>query len=365
MAVVASHKMTVAPITRVQQAPVAQQAPAQGAMSLPDGSSVPHEVAGAYLQGTLLGAAVYMSRPSSFWDSMAPDMARLGFQNICDVFSNSVLLYGVAAWPSGQVAPEAPAFDTADPAQRAAYVKACRDVGGRYFPGTKEPAAPEPAAQAPPAVDNSAAFARMVKEHAGQYGMTSPLHDPVAAKSWDALKAQYLRDNPGASQDAATSAVNLALDDAWSRKSVSVPSTAQPQTTTPSSATPPPPTTTEQTAAAPTSTLPAVNLLAYFQAPSGNVICGDWAFPPKYDQGRLECTLLSAEATWRLTPDGASAGPPGLDVRNTADLAIEVLSYGRTWRFDGYTCVSRPSGLTCRNNRKQGFFLSRETQRTF
>ena len=41
-----------------------------------------------------------------------------------------------------------------------------------------------------------------------------------------------------------------------------------------------------------------------------------------------------------------------------------VLGYGKTWRRDGYRCVSRSSGLTCRRG-AHGFFLSRESQRYF
>ena len=42
-----------------------------------------------------------------------------------------------------------------------------------------------------------------------------------------------------------------------------------------------------------------------------------------------------------------------------------VLGYGKTWRHDGFTCVSRMSGLTCRNLAGHGFFLSRQRSRIF
>ena len=41
-----------------------------------------------------------------------------------------------------------------------------------------------------------------------------------------------------------------------------------------------------------------------------------------------------------------------------------VLKYGKTWKRDGYTCVSRSTGLTCRRG-SHGFFLSREKRRLF
>ena len=42
-----------------------------------------------------------------------------------------------------------------------------------------------------------------------------------------------------------------------------------------------------------------------------------------------------------------------------------ILGYGKTWRHDGFTCVSRKPGLTCRNLAGHGFFLSRRHSRIF
>ncbi len=42
-----------------------------------------------------------------------------------------------------------------------------------------------------------------------------------------------------------------------------------------------------------------------------------------------------------------------------------VLAYGRTWRVGGFTCTSRQTGLTCRNLRGHGFFLSRGSWRVY
>jgi hypothetical protein len=42
-----------------------------------------------------------------------------------------------------------------------------------------------------------------------------------------------------------------------------------------------------------------------------------------------------------------------------------ILGYGKTWRHDGFTCVSRTAGLTCRNLAGHGFFLSRKRSRIF
>jgi hypothetical protein len=40
-----------------------------------------------------------------------------------------------------------------------------------------------------------------------------------------------------------------------------------------------------------------------------------------------------------------------------------VLAYGRTWRYRGFACTSRITGLTCTNGHGHGLFLSRESRR--
>jgi hypothetical protein len=42
-----------------------------------------------------------------------------------------------------------------------------------------------------------------------------------------------------------------------------------------------------------------------------------------------------------------------------------VLAYGATLRILGFTCVSQPAGLRCVNGARHGFFLSRQSWRTF
>lgn len=42
-----------------------------------------------------------------------------------------------------------------------------------------------------------------------------------------------------------------------------------------------------------------------------------------------------------------------------------TLRYGRIWRFRAFTCVSRRTGLTCRNRAGHGLFFSRESYRVF
>jgi hypothetical protein len=42
-----------------------------------------------------------------------------------------------------------------------------------------------------------------------------------------------------------------------------------------------------------------------------------------------------------------------------------TLAYGHTWRHGPFTCVSRVTGVTCRNRAQHGLFLSRVSYRLF
>ena len=42
-----------------------------------------------------------------------------------------------------------------------------------------------------------------------------------------------------------------------------------------------------------------------------------------------------------------------------------VLAYGKSWRRGAFTCVSRLTGLTCRNAHGHGVFISRESWRAW
>jgi hypothetical protein len=47
------------------------------------------------------------------------------------------------------------------------------------------------------------------------------------------------------------------------------------------------------------------------------------------------------------------------------NVRYTTVSYGTTWRHGAYTCVSRASGLTCRNRARHGVFISRAAYRLF
>jgi hypothetical protein len=50
---------------------------------------------------------------------------------------------------------------------------------------------------------------------------------------------------------------------------------------------------------------------------------------------------------------------------DTALRSGHALRYGATWRSGAFTCTSRLNGLTCTNRAGHGFFLSRQSYRTF
>jgi hypothetical protein len=104
-----------------------------------------------------------------------------------------------------------------------------------------------------------------------------------------------------------------------------------------------------------------------FWMPSRNILCN--AGPLIGRSGKLvggyalACVLGSDRRAWYLRSNGRSgvARPGG----NAASDFTSVLRYGHTWRWHGFRCSSRQTGLTCSNRSGHGFFLSRATQRLF
>jgi len=103
-----------------------------------------------------------------------------------------------------------------------------------------------------------------------------------------------------------------------------------------------------------------------FQTPSRNIVCNS-GLPVSGSSG-LSCVVFSAsvpskgQKTWALTARGV---PRVVNVLGNIGTDVRVLAYGRSWQRGALTCVSRSSGLTCRNAQGHGFALSRERQRVF
>jgi hypothetical protein len=109
-----------------------------------------------------------------------------------------------------------------------------------------------------------------------------------------------------------------------------------------------------------------------FQVPSGNIHC-------RADSVYLDCEIAASNA--KLPPKPKSCdldwgyrfvmSPNGRAERACHGDALgrnpkhPILSYGKTWRKNGFTCVSKPTGLTCKNQDGHGWTLSKNKQQFF
>ena len=106
----------------------------------------------------------------------------------------------------------------------------------------------------------------------------------------------------------------------------------------------------------------------FFRTPSKNIYCA-WISAPAV----LRCDILSGVRPLPRRPASCDFDwGAGYDLRRTGPARIlcvsdsvvtssaRVLTYGWTWRRGGFICVSRRTGVRCRNATGRGFFLSRE-----
>jgi hypothetical protein len=127
----------------------------------------------------------------------------------------------------------------------------------------------------------------------------------------------------------------------------------------------------------------AATRLPGVRTPSGNIRCLSLS-----GSGReLLCTIDHAGYTERLQQRCLAPGGAGVDWHgftlgfmgkghvncsggilyspSTQDPTYVTLDYGRTWRAGPFTCASARIGLTCRNGRGHGLFLSRASWRAW
>jgi len=130
----------------------------------------------------------------------------------------------------------------------------------------------------------------------------------------------------------------------------------------------------------------ALTVLPGFHSPSGNIRC--FAVPlGGTGASTLRCEIKKASYSSTLQarcmrPDGSGVdwhgfelGPAGkgavicsggiLYNPGTQRPADADLPYGHTWRHAGFTCVSRVTGVTCRNAHGHGLFISRASWRAW
>jgi hypothetical protein len=122
-----------------------------------------------------------------------------------------------------------------------------------------------------------------------------------------------------------------------------------------------------------------------FKTPSRNVVCV-YAYGYKGQRPYVECGIKSGIRPAAKPADcsglgGDPANNTFVDLGSTGksrrvrckgdpgpfvlESKAKVLAYGRTWKHSGLRCRSTTKGLTCRNQRKHGFFLSRAHSRFF
>jgi hypothetical protein len=108
-----------------------------------------------------------------------------------------------------------------------------------------------------------------------------------------------------------------------------------------------------------------------FQTPTRNIVCGGYTgSQPAW----LRCDISSGLRPKPSRPKGCqfdfggtltlgAAGRARIGCVSDAVLPdpskARILAYGQTWRYGPFTCRSAKTGLTCRNLKGHGFFLSR------
>jgi len=117
-------------------------------------------------------------------------------------------------------------------------------------------------------------------------------------------------------------------------------------------------------------------VLPGIKTPSGNITCIATPGALRCDIARsaygarlqARCIAPPTKLDWHgfeLTTTGKGQVACSGGVLVTGPVPYRVLAYGRTWRRDGFTCVSRTTGLTCTNRTGHGLFLSRASYRTW
>lgn len=112
----------------------------------------------------------------------------------------------------------------------------------------------------------------------------------------------------------------------------------------------------------------------YFQIPSGNIHCransSDNSFECEMqtNNAKLPPKPKDCDLDWgnrfRMPATGKASrschgDTLGLDPKNP------VLGYNKTWRRNGFTCISKQTGLTCKNRDGRGWTLSKNKQQLF
>jgi hypothetical protein len=127
-----------------------------------------------------------------------------------------------------------------------------------------------------------------------------------------------------------------------------------------------------------TATESAASDYDFFQTPTGNIACMFYEYDGKHG---ARCDIREKTPSYRSRPDcGEEDGDWGMAFSIKSDDGVgtmpcytdtvidpshPVLNYGKSISAHGITCTSAKTGLTCKNSRGHGFFLSRARQKLF
>jgi hypothetical protein len=106
-----------------------------------------------------------------------------------------------------------------------------------------------------------------------------------------------------------------------------------------------------------------------FKTPTGNIFCS-------MQDKSLRCDILKSSAKLPPKPKDCNLDWGNafyLEIRGKGERACHgdtivgpsypILNYGKTWTKNGFTCISRTTGLTCTNQDKKGWQLSKTQQK--
>ncbi len=119
------------------------------------------------------------------------------------------------------------------------------------------------------------------------------------------------------------------------------------------------------------SSLEQTNRSDGFTLPSRNIYC---LYSPDETNMALRCDIASGlvpqpKAPCELDRTGIYLGKNTRAVPTCAGDTVAgnypVLKYGRTWTQNGLKCTATTSGLTCKNSKNHGFFLSKQKWRVY
>jgi hypothetical protein len=116
------------------------------------------------------------------------------------------------------------------------------------------------------------------------------------------------------------------------------------------------------------------NGIFMFEMPSKRIGCAvssdpstircDTAFQTRFSRSGHRCQFGDYGQAFEMRRSGAAKAICAGDTVLSAPDA-RTIPYGRTWLLGPYTCISRKSGLSCRNPDGHGIALSLQAQKVF